>query len=296
MNGDTTMSRGIDLRRPCNHAVVHTHPYGTMPRGSSQPNGNGGVYNNGVSNSQCNTLNRPQHSADPSEYEEDRFGIGVLPMPDQHLGQHRTLPHNHTHQQPQDLLTSSPTQQMVGGGSNHGTLDRLGHLHNSNMSVPPNGGTFRNGLQLHNPSQQPPSESDSWLESSRSRETSPASSIPPGMPAFRVIPLCESESSGTHISDPFTVLGAPNGNPQQRGSSNLGSEPGSSNNTYGLFGQPTGPLSVVRAGSEANDTNATNGWGMSETDPLRGGSSQNGSVTNNGTAAAPLLRRNQYWV
>ena len=46
------------------------------------------------------------------------------------------------------------------------------------------------------------SDSDSWLESSRSRETSPSSSIPPGLPAFRVIPLCESESSGTHLSDP----------------------------------------------------------------------------------------------
>ena len=46
------------------------------------------------------------------------------------------------------------------------------------------------------------SDSDSWLDSSRSRETSPSSSIPPSLPAFRVIPLCESESSGTHLSDP----------------------------------------------------------------------------------------------
>ena len=46
------------------------------------------------------------------------------------------------------------------------------------------------------------SDSDSWMESSRSRETSPSSSIPPSLPAFRVIPLCESESSGTHLSDP----------------------------------------------------------------------------------------------
>merc|ERR550539_1437790 len=46
------------------------------------------------------------------------------------------------------------------------------------------------------------SDSDSWLGSSRSRETSPSSSIPPSLPAFRVIPLCESESSGTHLSEP----------------------------------------------------------------------------------------------
>ena len=49
------------------------------------------------------------------------------------------------------------------------------------------------------------SDSDSWMESSRSRETSPSSSIPPSLPAFRVIPLCESESSGTHLSDPPLV-------------------------------------------------------------------------------------------
>ena len=50
------------------------------------------------------------------------------------------------------------------------------------------------------------SDSDSWMESSRSRETSPSSSIPPSLPAFRVIPLCESESSGTHLSDPPPIL------------------------------------------------------------------------------------------
>lgn len=37
-------------------------------------------------------------------------------------------------------------------------------------------------------------ETDSW-SCSRSRDTSPESSIPPGMPSFRVIPLtCESDA------------------------------------------------------------------------------------------------------
>ena len=67
-----------------------------------------------------------------------------------------------------------------------------------------NGTLPRSGLGLRNGQQpgQAVSDSDSWMESSRSRETSPSSSIPPSLPAFRVIPLCESESSGTHLSDP----------------------------------------------------------------------------------------------
>jgi hypothetical protein len=47
-----------------------------------------------------------------------------------------------------------------------------------------------------------PSDSDSWLESSRSRDTSPSSSIPPSLPAFRVIPLCENELAANHLLDP----------------------------------------------------------------------------------------------
>ena len=67
-----------------------------------------------------------------------------------------------------------------------------------------NGTLPRSGLGLRGGQQpsQAVSDSDSWMESSRSRETSPSSSIPPSLPAFRVIPLCESESSGTHLSDP----------------------------------------------------------------------------------------------
>ncbi len=63
----------------------------------------------------------------------------------------------------------------------------------------------KHNLSLTNGQQQQPlnpSDSDSWLESSRSRETSPSSSIPPSLPAFRVIPLCESELAASHLLDP----------------------------------------------------------------------------------------------
>lgn len=53
---------------------------------------------------------------------------------------------------------------------------------------------------LHLPLPNSETDPDSW-SCSRSRETSPESSIPPGMPAFRVIPLtCESEAGSV---DPF---------------------------------------------------------------------------------------------
>ena len=56
--------------------------------------------------------------------------------------------------------------------------------------------------ELHNSETDP----DSW-SCSRSRDTSPESSIPPGMPSFRVIPLtCESEVGS---SDPFCNNDAP---------------------------------------------------------------------------------------
>lgn len=119
-------------------------------------------------------------------------------------------------------------------------------------------------------------ESDSWMESSRSRDTSPASSIPPGMPAFRVIPLCENDGGNSHVSsDPFTLL---RGTPMNRYSSNHGSEIGSSSDRPFL---PSSSLSIVRARSETG----------SEADPLQ---RLNGNTLPNGNG--PLLRRNQYWV
>ena len=67
--------------------------------------------------------------------------------------------------------------------------------------------------ELHNSDETDP---DSW-SCSRSRETSPESSIPPGMPSFRVIPLtCESEAGS---SEPFC------NEPQYSGTLLRGSEP-----------------------------------------------------------------------
>lgn len=120
-------------------------------------------------------------------------------------------------------------------------------------------------------------ESDSWMESSRSRDTSPASSIPPGMPAFRVIPLCETENNGSHLTDPFTLLGS---TPINGYSSNIGSDIGSTERPF----VPSSSVSIVRAGSETG----------SDTDPLHGPPRLNGSALPNGNG--PLLRRNQYWV
>ena len=102
------------------------------------------------------------------------------------------------------------------------------------------------------------SDSDSWLESSRSRETSPSSSIPPSLPAFRVIPLCESESSGTHLSDPPLV-----GMPPAFGGRN-------SNDFH-----HAAHLATSEAGSNPSDTT------LKDRQP---------------PGAQPLLRRNQYWV
>ena len=52
---------------------------------------------------------------------------------------------------------------------------------------------------LHLPLPNSETDPDSW-SCSRSRDTSPDSSIPPGMPSFRVIPLtCESEAGSADL-------------------------------------------------------------------------------------------------
>ena len=144
------------------------------------------------------------------------------------------------------------------------------------------------------------SDSDSWIESSRSRETSPASSIPPGMAPFRVIPLCDSESSGTHLSDPcqtaFTTLGTNTPAFPRTSGSDMGDRP------YG----PMYPRSGSENGSSAPSDHWTtpngidnkgmaNGGGNGSTNGLANGGGVGGS---NGTGGGPqpLLRRNQYWV
>jgi hypothetical protein len=88
-----------------------------------------------------------------------------------------------------------------------------------------------------------------------------------------VIPLCESDNNGSHLTDPFTLLGSTpiNGYTSDMGSTDRPFVPSSS-------------VSIVRAGSETG----------SETDPLHGPPRLNGSALPNGNG--PLLRRNQYWV
>ena len=100
------------------------------------------------------------------------------------------------------ILSVASDQQLAGPGSLSPRLNGAEHRlatgtlgrHAPYGTLAGAGHTVSMGANL--------SDSDSWLESSRSRETSPSSSIPPSLPAFRVIPLCESESSGTHLSEP----------------------------------------------------------------------------------------------
>ena len=129
-------------------------------------------------------------------------------------------------------------------------------------------------------------DSDSWLESSRSRETSPDSSIPPGMAPFRVIPLHAESESRSISADPsgngFTTL---TGGPfRQQPDLNGGGDM----NGY--------PRSTSVAGSNPSDH-----WAEVNGHPYAGGDSgpqpppADGTPTSSGSTQ-PLLRRNQYWV
>lgn len=202
------------------------------------------------------------HVYDPNRISTD-YENSVLPMP------------------PDDPMTTRTLERFPHLHSNSGTLQRQPVNTGSTTMMPP---------PIN------PSDSDSWVESSRSRETSPASSIPPGMPPFRVIPLCESESSGTHISDPmaFTTLQGQQGQGLTftRNSSNLGSEIG---------------MLYPRSGSEAGSNAPSDNWGLDPNhtplQPLTNGSrSNNGTLVNGGSngsavpGSQPMLRKNQYWV
>ena len=179
------------------------------------------------------------------------------------------------------------------------------------------------------------SESESWLDGSRSRETSPASSIPPGMPAFRVIPLCNGSGEqgfqddfldGPLPNDPFSqAVGSTTFQPgafgtisnAQRVSSTLGSDV-TSNPASDRFGNYTSSLftpigthsaGTMRAASESA-SNAEVPWQIQpsvgdtslESRSRGQGIGTSASALNleanssNGSNAAPLLRRNQYWV
>ena len=101
------------------------------------------------------------------------------------------------------ILSVASDQQLAGPGSLSPRLNGAEHRlatgtlgrHAPYGTLAGAGHTVSMGANL--------SDSDSWLESSRSRETSPSSSIPPSLPAFRVIPLCEADTPGAaHLSDP----------------------------------------------------------------------------------------------
>ena len=136
-----------------------------------------------------------------------------------------------------DIYDACGGSGVLSLNSSHPTSPRLG----GERYEVRNGTLPRTGLGLRGnqtpATQRPASDSDSWMESSRSRDTSPSSSIPPSLPAFRVIPLCESESSGTHLSDPPLLPPFPRSSrdfPPQGGPPGESSAPGS----HGEVGQP----------------------------------------------------------
>ena len=136
-----------------------------------------------------------------------------------------------------DIYDACGGSGVLSLNSSHPTSPRLGgeRYEVRNGTLPRTGLGLR-GNQLP-ATQRPASDSDSWMESSRSRDTSPSSSIPPSLPAFRVIPLCESESSGTHLSDPPLLPPFPRSSrdfPPQGGPPGESSAPG----PHGEVGQP----------------------------------------------------------
>jgi Cadherin-like len=176
-----------------------------------------------------------------SHFDEPLYSGRSGILPDHHMTPH---------------LLSSP--RLTGNQHHLHHLHHHHHLTNNNI----------NNIQLSSPNGNT-SDSDSWLESSRSRDTSPSSSIPPSLPAFRVIPLCESESSGTHLSDPplggGSLLMAGLGGPYSRHSTDMHA-----------------PAGLAAPASEA---------GSNPIDNVTGGGGERSTPV-----GQPLLRRNQYWV
>lgn len=134
--------------------------------------------------------------------------------------------------------------------------------------------------------------SDSWMGSSRSRETSPESSIPPGMAPFRVIPLHSAESESRSLSaDP--------GGKYLFGKRFYSSWDNSHN--VNLFLTLGGAFTTLNGGSVRGSeagSNPSDHWAEVNGKPF--GSAQqpqppDGTPSSNGSTQ-PLLRRNQYWV
>ena len=134
--------------------------------------------------------------------------------------------------------------------------------------------------------------SDSWMGSSRSRETSPESSIPPGMAPFRVIPLHSAESESRSLS------ADPGG--KKINYFNYYSMWWNSHN-FNIFRTPGVAFTTLNGGSVRGSeagSNPSDHWAEVNGKPF--GSAQqpqppDGTPSSNGSTQ-PLLRRNQYWV
>lgn len=259
-----------------------------------------------------------------SNYDPHNTSGGLLPMP-HHLTPQTHDRYAHLHLSNDGTLSRQP----ISGATTTSTMlsNGLGSAHDIENKSNQNGGvTFSNNRR---------SESESWLESSRSRETSPASSIPPGMPAFRVIPLCNGTAEpgyqdefleGNLQNDPFSqAIGSTTFQPgaygtmsnTQRVSSTLGSDV-TSNPASERFGNYTSnlfaPIGAHSAGGvRATSESASNGDAPWQIQPSIGDTSMEGRArgqsmgtsssalnldanNSNGSNVAPLLRRNQYWV
>ena len=259
-----------------------------------------------------------------SNYDPHNTSGGLLPMP-HHLTPQTHDRYAHLHLSNDGTLSRQP----ISGATTTSTMlsNGLGSAHDIENKSNQNGGvTFSNNRR---------SESESWLESSRSRETSPASSIPPGMPAFRVIPLCNGTAEpgyqdefleGNLQKDPFSqAIGSTTFQPgaygtmsnTQRVSSTLGSDV-TSNPASERFGNYTSnlfaPIGAHSAGGvRATSESASNGDAPWQIQPSIGDTSMEGRArgqsmgtsssalnldtnNSNGSNVAPLLRRNQYWV
>ena len=252
-----------------------------------------------------------------STYDHHNTSGGLLPMP------HHLTPQMHDRYAHLHLTNGDGTlsHQPLSGATTTSTMlsNGLGSTHEQDNKPHMNGGiSFSSNRR---------SESESWLESSRSRETSPASSIPPGMPSFRVIPLCNENVEQAFQenflerpvpNDPFSqAVGSTTFQPGgafgnlsnvQRVSSTLGSDVASNPasdrfaNYSGSLFTPIGAHSAgtMRAASESA-SNADVPW---QVQPAIAGQGMGTSASalnldaNNSSASnvAPLLRRNQYWV
>ena len=280
----TTAQRGESLQRPSNQ----------LRNGGFEP--------------RLNSSSRGQSVE--STYDQHNISGGLLPIPTGHL-----TPKTH------DRYAHLQIPNGGGGTMLHpsmtGTGTTLTRLSNGLNAAPEIGSAHQLSSGVSGGVNRV-SGTESWLESSRSRETSPASSIPPGMPAFRVIPLCNGEQgiqddvvTRPLQSDPFShTIGATTfpsttfGNMQQRGSSTIGSDVTSNpasdrfaNYNTGMFA-PMGPNSIntMRASSETASNAGEVGWSGQQAPDAPIGNSASALNLNGSSTAAPLLRRNQYWV